>query len=77
MLASTADDRTVKIWKFTDMRERVLLDKQPDWAPALDFVSSDKIALGRLDGTVGFYDTNGKPLDIHISNDQNAKLSKK
>ncbi|MDB6056839.1 MAG: Planctomycete cytochrome [Verrucomicrobiales bacterium] len=76
-LASTADDRTVKIWNFSDMRERVVLEKQPDWAPALDFVSSDKIALGRLDGSVAFYDFDGKLLDIHISTDHNEKLSKK
>ncbi|MGZ5546115.1 MAG: WD40 domain-containing protein, partial [Limisphaerales bacterium] len=63
-LASTADDRSVKIWNFNGMRERVLLEKQPDWAPALDFLSSDKIALGRLDGSVAFYDLSGKPLDI-------------
>jgi hypothetical protein len=76
-LVSTADDRTVKIWNFNGMRERVLLDKQPDWAPALDFISSHKIALGRLDGSVAFYDLNGKPIDIQISADHNAKLSKK
>jgi hypothetical protein len=76
-LASTADDRTAKIWNFSDMHERVLLEKQPDWAPALDFISPDKIALGRLDGSVAFYDLNGKPLDIHITPNPNAKLSKK
>ncbi|MGZ4965258.1 MAG: WD40 repeat domain-containing protein, partial [Limisphaerales bacterium] len=75
-LASTADDRSVKIWNFNGMRERVLLEKQPDWAPALDFLSSDKIALGRLDGSVAFYDLSGKPLDIH-STGNNPKLSKK
>lgn len=66
-LASTADDRTVKIWNFQDMHERVLLEKQPDWAPALDFVTSNEIAVGRLDGSVAFYDLNGKPLDVHLS----------
>jgi WD40 repeat protein len=75
-LVSTADDRTAKIWNFNGMRERVMLEKQPDWAPALDFVSANEIALGRLDGTIGFYDLNGKPLDVHLST-QNAKLSKK
>ena len=63
MLVSSADDRTAKIWNFPEMRERAVLEKQSDWAPALDFVSSEKIALGRLDGSLGFYDMNGKPLD--------------
>jgi WD40 repeat protein len=72
-LVSTADDRTVKIWNFPDMRERAVLEKQSDWAPALDFVSAEKIALGRLDGSLGFYDLNGKPLNAH----QDGKLSKK
>jgi hypothetical protein len=67
----------VKIWNFADMRERVVLEKQPDWAPALDFVSSDEIALGRLDGSLGFYDMNGKPIDAHASTNHDAKLSKK
>jgi WD40 repeat protein len=67
-LVSTADDRTAKIWNFSDMHERVLLEKQPDWAPALDFISDNEIAIGRLDGSVGFYDLNGKV--------QNVKLSK-
>jgi WD40 repeat protein len=76
-LLSTADDRTVKIWNFDGMRERVLLEKQPDWAPALDFVGTGEIAIGRLDGSVGFYDLNGKPLDLHIDSNKDAKLSKK
>lgn len=72
-LVSTSDDRTAKIWNFPDMRERAVLEKQSDWAPALDFVSSEKIALGRLDGSLGFYDMNGKSLEAH----QDGKLSKK
>src|ERR1044071_2723531 len=63
-LASTADDRTVKLWDAgeTELKERLLLDRQPDWAPALYFALDDKVVVvGRLDGTVEFYDAaNGK-----------------
>ena len=76
-LVSTADDRTVKIWNFAGMRERVVLEKQPDWATGLDFVSPEKIALGRLDGSLAFYDLNGKSGDGHTSAHPDAKLSKK
>jgi hypothetical protein len=58
------------------MHERVSLEKQPDWAQALDFVSANVIALGRLDGSVAFYDIDGKRLDIHLTTERAQKLSK-
>jgi WD40 repeat protein len=73
-LVSAADDRTVKIWNFTGMRERVLLEKQPDWSPALDFISANEIAVGRLDGSVALYDLDGKPSSVRV---ETIKLSKK
>src|SRR2546425_7068661 len=63
-LLSSADDRTVKLWDATGdgLKERLRLDPQPDWAPALTFALDNKaVVVGRLDGTIEFYDaTNGK-----------------
>ncbi|PYJ80657.1 MAG: hypothetical protein DME22_23725, partial [Verrucomicrobia bacterium] len=56
-LASSADDRTVKLWDAVELKEKLSLEKQPDWSPALAFVLDNKtIVVGRLDGTVEFYD---------------------
>ncbi len=55
-LLSSADDRTVKLWDAEQMKERLLLEKQPDWAPALDFFGTKKVIVGRLDGSLGLYD---------------------
>jgi hypothetical protein len=58
-IGSSADDRTIKLWDATgsELRERLLLDRQPDWAPALTFTLDDKaLVVGRLDGTIEFYD---------------------
>jgi hypothetical protein len=46
------------------VKERVALEAQPDWAPGLAFVTATKgLAVGRLDGTLEFYDTtSGKVL---------------
>jgi WD40 repeat protein len=59
-LLSSADDRTVKIWNADQMTERTLLEKQPDWPPALAFVDNGSVAVGRLDGSVAIYDVSGK-----------------
>src|SRR5439155_1225361 len=63
-IGSSADDRTVKLWDATgsELREKLLLDRQPDWAPALTFALDNKVVVvGRLDGTIEFYDAaNGK-----------------
>jgi len=62
-LLSSADDRTVKLWDADEMQERLLLEKQPDWAPALAFVSEATIVVGRLDGSIGIYEVaTGKPI---------------
>jgi WD40 repeat protein len=63
-LLSSADDRTVKIWTVPEMKERLLLEKQPDWPPALVLALDNQVVVvGRLDGTIGFYDTtSGKPI---------------
>jgi WD40 repeat protein len=56
-LLSSADDRTVKLWDAHEMRERLLLERQSDWAPALALVDNDKaLAVGRMDGSLAVYD---------------------
>jgi WD40 repeat protein len=64
-LVSCADDRTVKFWNAKQMIERLLLEKQPDWCPAASFLSSDAIAVGRMDGSVQVFNAaTGKPLAV-------------
>jgi WD40 repeat protein len=68
MLLSSADDRTVRLWDAAEMKERLLLEKQPDWASGLDFVRNGKaIGVGRLDGSFGIYDLEGKPVTLAAS----------
>lgn len=63
-MVSSAEDRTVKTWSAAEMVERKLLEEQPDWAPALAFSPDSKLlAVGRLDGTLAFYESgSGKPV---------------
>ncbi len=58
LLISAGEDHTVKIWDAEPMNERLLLERQSDWAPALA-VSPDtkQVGVGRLDGSLVFYDT--------------------
>lgn len=63
-LVSTAEDQTVKVWEAAEVKERLLLETQPDWAPALAIAPDNRtIAVGRLDGTLAFYDAaDGSPV---------------
>lgn len=61
-LLSSADDRTVKLWDATTLRERLLFEKQSDWVAGLCFNNSGEIILGRMDGTFGRYDAKGRLL---------------
>ena len=54
-MISSAQDGTVRVWDAAEVKERVLLEKQPDWPTALAF-SGDNVVTGRADGTVAFYD---------------------
>lgn len=56
-LVSAAEDRTIKLWDPETMKERVELERQSDWSAGLALSPDSKImAVGRLDGTLGFYD---------------------
>ena len=55
-LVSSASDRTVKIWNAATLTELHLLEKQPDWTPGIAFVGDNRLAVGRLDGTLALYD---------------------
>ena len=60
---SSAEDRTVKLWNAATVVERQLLESQPDSAPALAFAPDSKtLAVGRLDGTLAFYDASSGKL---------------
>lgn len=56
-LVSTAADRTAKVWKAEDVTELHLLEAQPDWSPGLALLDGGLVALGRLDGSLAFYDS--------------------
>ena len=57
-LLSCADDRTVKLWNALSGNQKLVLDKQPDWASAAAFLSNDRAAIGRMDGSLDIYDLN-------------------
>ena len=59
-LLSSSDDRTLKLWDAREMKERRMFEKQPDWTPAVVFLGPAKVAVGRLDGTIGLYDINSE-----------------
>src|SRR5206468_4293856 len=65
LLLSSASDQTVKLWNAAEVQEKLVLEKQPDWPPALAFLSDNAFIVGRLDGTTEFYDTtSGKPVPL-------------
>jgi WD40 repeat protein len=68
-LLSSADDRTVKLWDANEMKEKFVLETQPDWGAGIAFVSNGKIAVGRLDGSLAFYSaTDGKLISATLAN---------
>ncbi|MEI9896249.1 MAG: c-type cytochrome domain-containing protein [Chthoniobacter sp.] len=56
-LVSTAADRAVKVWKAADVTELRVLEPQPDWSPGLALLDGGLLAVGRLDGSLAFYDS--------------------
>jgi WD40 repeat protein len=55
-LLSCADDRTVKLWDAVELKQQRVLNKQRDWVSAATFLSDDRIAIGRMDGSLEIYD---------------------
>jgi len=56
-LISSAQDKTVKQWDAQHVTERLLVDNQPDWVPALAFVGDGSaFAVGRMDGSIALYE---------------------
>ena len=56
-LVSAGEDRSVKVWDAETMIERRALEPQSDWAAGLAISPDGKqIAVGRLDGSLAFYD---------------------
>lgn len=55
LLASSASDRSLKLWRTADLTEHELLESQPDWTAALAFTADDHLAAGRVDGTWQIY----------------------
>ena len=55
-LISAGADRAVKVWDAATLREKVLLEPQPDWVLGLAVSADGKwLATGRYDGTLGLY----------------------
>ncbi|WP_395747119.1 c-type cytochrome domain-containing protein [Prosthecobacter sp.] len=57
MLASTSTDKSLKIWSTADLTEKVPLEKQPDWSPALAFTDKAQLVAGRVDGSLSVYES--------------------
>jgi WD40 repeat protein len=54
-LMSSAQDGTIRVWEAAEVKERIALEKQPDWPTALAF-AGDLLVVGRGDGGVAFFD---------------------
>jgi WD40 repeat protein len=63
-LVSSGEDRWVKIWDLGSFTEERVLERQPDWAPAIAFRPDGRaLAVGRQDGVLAVYDpTTGRRL---------------
>jgi len=63
-LLSSAEDRSIKLWESAQVTEKLVFEPQPDVTPALAFLDRGRsFAVGRLDGTVEYYDgENGRHL---------------
>ncbi len=77
MLASTATDQSLKIWNAADLTEKLPLEPQPDWSSAVTFTDKAQLIAGRVDGSLGFYDSaTGKPIAITTPPKMGAQVSK-
>jgi WD40 repeat protein len=60
-LLSCADDRSAKLWSVPELEQQMVLSRQSDWVSAAAFLSTNRIALGRLDGSLEAYGIGSKP----------------
>ena len=54
-LISSADDRTVKLWDATELKQQRVFDQQSDWVSAVTF-ADERVVVGRMDGTLEIYE---------------------
>jgi WD40 repeat protein len=57
-LLSCSEDRSLKVWDTAGLKQRRVFDKQPDWISAAAFLADDRIAVGRMDGSLDIYNVN-------------------
>ena len=61
LLASSAEDRTVRLWDLPALSPRDALPAQADWIQAMAFTPDGKrLALGRYDGSLAFWDATAR-----------------
>ncbi|MBL9114316.1 MAG: hypothetical protein JNJ83_04865 [Verrucomicrobiaceae bacterium] len=61
LLASSASDKTIKLWDASTFSEKSIFEKQPDWAGAIAWIASDRLATARQDGSSALH-TLGKAI---------------
>jgi WD40 repeat protein len=64
LLATSGEDRAVKLWETKTFTEQAAFENQPDWVPALALApDSQWLLAGRLDGSFALLDTKtGQPM---------------
>ena len=56
MIVSSGQDQTVKLWEAAELKEKLSLEKQPDWPSAIVLAQDNTtVVVGRLDGSLGYY----------------------
>ena len=66
-LATSATDRSMKVWDVASLTEKKVLEKQSDWSPALAFAEKGQLFSGRADGSLGVYDSvTGQPVAVSM-----------
>lgn len=54
--ASSASDRTLKLWDTATFTQRKQMEPQSDWASAVAWIDNARLISGRQDGTTAIYD---------------------